>query len=1482
MKEQAVAKGQLHWELVQEKKVKLMEKDLMFEKEMIRRDMQRIHDIREHYRQDAGCTENDEGHGIGWFEKNLQRIGIDTSEHSGSTAAATAVKSLKELHDVMREKLPTSAQLQIESSKRMDKIRQTKKSTDVARKERERRQHRVHVEQQATQVAVEERKREEDLLAWLLTETQQYRKEAAGYELQRKRKEALWKQRESSQRAYAERAARESEEAYQRLKETARLERREQLAERKAEDERKKMRIAVGLGPPDSTTRENLEVSSDEEFDELAPQGSIGHGTQESTQRLASSLVQAESVEVDPAAAATIANSEELVSCVREVAVSEYLFNRGSWLSVQPTEAETRATVDRVLQRLGEFNVSADEAVPRLGSVVQSISKPRLATCVDANLPADWLPILSLTGSPAGLGEGRGKSQAMSFDIAQKLCQEFSYALIRPQEVINECIALAFRPPQEPDGGPSLNCLRQLGSDLLRAGSQEVTVAPTTIAEMIFRKIEVLSNPPPKPVEEEDPKAKKGKAKPKEEPPEPVRPQGIIILGFPVDLKQHAAWQAALRGYASPFLQLEESEENLQARVGTLLAPFWSASMASPLTALEDEKSDAVAAPAHLIRLQHPNQDYLTKAILKDAADESSWQVAPVADGEVKLTAYGQGFAQELAKSKCPVDRAWLFESAQVFENAFAQPLGSSCQNLQVEISEEADAAEACLSQIKGKITSWQQRKLPDEDLQKATEQELESEDGAKEEESALQQTIRDALLNEDLKEKLRTLWLKSLSAYLLGIKSILSEVDAEAAKFVTELVLLQRRFLDFLQRPDDKGLAVEDFLKTFTTKPPATQRQAEEIKSQVEELSDKLWLFASNRRQEAVEERENLMSGGFWEDIAAVNLRLAQRLQVLELMRFRTSAHILATVYRGDGEVVSTPFPHLEVPEGLSSLQEIASWLDSSAERLASVEASPDLDSAELLQAVVAERLGLTRRTRAISAWFYSRIETMRKQYEEAFLRMDDWIRSRVKEENESIRATSTLLLTPLPEEEDLLTQSLKSPLRRKSSQKTPSMGTIKNSAALRRRQAAQKVIVPHTLDIEIYTPPKLDVVPDAPSQGAAGRAVSRGGLNSRGSRTVAFSDRWTQEMLWGLFIRLSELGANATGGALSEDKLLQALLERRRAALSYETEQAAPTSWVKRNEDVLQLLCKSMVEPAWGAKAVDVTEFILALIYNENRLTWPSFEALEETRKFLEAEENAFDAERLQEYPDIPISEALFLKLPLWGAGPVPEDLKVWIYQVLACYDDEDSPVLPQRPGGKGPEALRELSARRLFLYFVLGIAPADGFHRLSRLLLPRSSFEASEDQPAAFRVKDMWTILYSQKGRPRKLVGTAPSLETFSLELWQEGQEPEAALAKAKAAPKAKGKGAVVEEEKPPPTPPKAEEATVALTEEALLLRPSVVRALCSHGGLLCRRRGLEALFTSASGGGACLTSTAAPTVELKSLLPSTDRELNPATS
>ncbi|CAK9003010.1 unnamed protein product [Durusdinium trenchii] len=1547
-KELAKKAGEQHWQGVQEKKFKLLEKDLDFEKEMIRRDQLRIAAVRNHYEQDCGFREGSEDFGIAWFEKNLQRIGIDTSEHSGTDVATIEAATLKELYEKMNDKLPTKAALQIESDKRMAKIRETKRETDIARKERARRQRRVQVEQQATAAAVEAKKREEELQAQQMLEAARRQREEAEAEEKKRRKQAQWEERVAKSVAYKDKFEAESEEAWQKFVEKAREER------------------AIKQKHQITTKFEDApeEVSSDEEKPVVAAPPERKRGS--IAAHMASkdkSMSEAQSVKDDESHSAApqieIAPAEELLSCARETVMMDYLFGRGDWTRFMPSEEETVAGLRRALSRLGEDGEAV--GVPRLGSVVQWLCKsspshthqalPEVRN--QAQLAKDFLPVVALAGNPAGLCSGQSPFAA---PLAERLSQEFGFSMIKPGEVVSECMSLAEKPPQEPDW-PILARMRELGKEALALRPHGVPHA--MLAEMIFRKIELLSAPAPKPVEEEDPKKKK-KDKKQEEAPEPVRPNGVLILNFPCEIWQSASWEASLQGSWSTLLKAHDAEENHQARLSTLLAPFWIEDIAAPVLKAEDaevaeaaEKADfdpSCVPSVRIVRLQYPDEATLQAAILKEVP----------AEFDAATGAFCQGVDQEIQSSTCAADQAWLFESAQVLSRSFGVPF-HNCHDVLVQDGEDGEetvpAAEACFKTIRELVAFWRRpmelpesepaasdaadeavadvpveaEAVPDAKGEEAVPEaeaapsgaDVEAEvaevaevaeaaEGENEEPDELFEDVEDLESHQvgdtiviaeayETREDFHTLWLQGLSSYLLGIRETLQEVDDLAGSFSKDLVYIQRRFLEFLQRPDDKALVLDEFLRGFPLRRNVApgSRQADEIQEQLQDLTDKLWVHANHRKQESVEERQRLLTDGFWEEKANAHLQLSYKLQAFELCRFKVAMAVLKWTYTGEKQGMDCfDVSALEEPSPeLSSLQELAAWLEESAERAAAaeptgieleastmdhnmepireedssfLEASVSIEKegtekSQLVAAIQAERRALSRKCRSIAAWTFARLEQMRAQYDEIFARMDDWIKDRVREENEAIKETERQLRIGRWEDEENHHTLVRTMTVRRSH-----TGTIKpapSSAAGKRRRDVLKVIVPRTLDVNVYAPPKLSVLTEMPTASTRPSSTASQGIGktSRPSGRPLAPEKWSQEMMWGLLTRLCDLGA---AGVCDAEQLLKALLERRHGALGLENEQVIPASWVVRPLAVYHLLCRTLVEPAWGATGIDMTEFFLALAHNENCIAWPTMEALEATRAFLCSEESSLGEEELAMYPDVAVSEELFGQLPLWPPGVCPPEIRRWMFQVLVCFAEAEV-RLPPKPGtGEGQGAEAAVTARRIFGYFGLAAAPARAFSQYCRLLLPSSLFAASEEdaQPQVL-VKDLWTILYSQKTRPPAMIAPVPDLATFCNNLLDEGKVPEA-VPKAKAKAKGKAKQEVEEEVEPPVVP---EEATVAFSEEVLLSRQTVMKSLCSHGGLLCRRRGLETLFPSAGSFQLKTAAEAAALKELQSLVP-----------
>ena len=146
--------------------------------------------------------------GIEQFEKNLQRLGIDTSanvdEGADPKGAAKGAEKPK------KEGKPLGG---FSYAATMNKIKEKKTLGDFARKERDRRRRKMQVDQARTQATVEKKKREEELIAKFGRSSVQDRRD--GYE--------EWKFRESKRIIEQLRLKKERDFESERGKETAAL-----------------------------------------------------------------------------------------------------------------------------------------------------------------------------------------------------------------------------------------------------------------------------------------------------------------------------------------------------------------------------------------------------------------------------------------------------------------------------------------------------------------------------------------------------------------------------------------------------------------------------------------------------------------------------------------------------------------------------------------------------------------------------------------------------------------------------------------------------------------------------------------------------------------------------------------------------------------------------------------------------------------------------------------------------------------------------------------------------------------------------------------------------------------------------------------------------------------------------------------------------------------------------------------------------------
>jgi hypothetical protein len=468
-----------------------------------------------------------------------------------------------------------------------------------------------------------------------------------------------------------------------------------------------------------------------------------------------------------------------------------------------------------------------------------------------------------------------------------------------------------------------------------------------------------------------------------------------------------------------------------------------------------------------------------------------------------------------------------------------------------------------------------------------------------------------------------------------------------------------------------------------------------------------------------------------------------------------------------------------------------------------------------------------------------------MREQLEEALRRMDDWIRDRVRVENDAIKVAIAIIQDGQWEFEENMHMSSsgrsrngsKNSLRNtpKKAQPSPTGGLLR-----KKRREVLKALEPRTLDVVLLQPLKLAVAP-APQ---ANLELPLG----RTSEAVT-QCRWSQNMLRAFLQNVVDRSSGAA--AVSAETLLAALLEQRSSGFRFDVD-LVPPLWVKRSEATLAAFCAALVNPEWGNVAVDVTEFFLALTFHERRIPWPTIEALVASRELIESRLEASDS-----YPDVQISEELFMELPLWDGKvsakltdePSAEQLpsmKRCIFRILACFEREGQARVPSL---SGPSSKESISARRMFTYLGLRNTPMEGLQAAVKLLLtmqPKAVVEEEAEEterPPEILVQNLWSILFSRLGRPALGVPKPPELADFCTDL-----VPPAPLEPVVEEKKGKpGKGAPIEappvEVEPPPPP---EKLTVVFDEAELLRKKAVLSGLCTHGGLLCHRRALKAFF------------------------------------
>eukprot|EP00742_Colponemidia_sp_Colp-10_P006325 GILJ01006779.1.p1 GENE.GILJ01006779.1~~GILJ01006779.1.p1 ORF type:complete len:1812 (+),score=440.28 GILJ01006779.1:171-5606(+) len=217
--EQWQQRGEESWKKNQEVKQDRERTELRFEMSLAEQTKRKAQAFKE-----SGVHEVESG--IDAFERNLARIGVDDRRgkdtDSGLVLSDSTISPLEHLK-TLSKRLPDNNTQRLEATVFMEKVRENKVETEIARKERERRRRRVLVDQAKTQEEAEMKKKEDELLEKLLKESKEERQLA--YESWRtaQYKQVIVENRKLREDLYEARRQKDLDESIQRDQEMFRV-----------------------------------------------------------------------------------------------------------------------------------------------------------------------------------------------------------------------------------------------------------------------------------------------------------------------------------------------------------------------------------------------------------------------------------------------------------------------------------------------------------------------------------------------------------------------------------------------------------------------------------------------------------------------------------------------------------------------------------------------------------------------------------------------------------------------------------------------------------------------------------------------------------------------------------------------------------------------------------------------------------------------------------------------------------------------------------------------------------------------------------------------------------------------------------------------------------------------------------------------------------------------------------------------------------
>ncbi|XP_009327735.1 PREDICTED: sperm flagellar protein 2, partial [Pygoscelis adeliae] len=144
--------------------------------------------------------------------------------------------------------------------------------------------------------------------------------------------------------------------------------------------------------------------------------------------------------------------------------------------------------------------------------------------------------------------------------------------------------------------------------------------------------------------------------------------------------------------------------------------------------------------------------------------------------------------------------------------------------------------------------------------------------------------------------------WEMVENAYMNTIKTILRCLRDEQHSVIYYLADVRKKFQDYLKRPDLKQEFVSQWQSDFNSIADDLREDEEtkaELHQRVTDLRDLLWDICDNRREEAEQERTDIMNDGWLPDHRGIAMNHFFSLMQVEVDRFQDTKRLLHDYYR-------------------------------------------------------------------------------------------------------------------------------------------------------------------------------------------------------------------------------------------------------------------------------------------------------------------------------------------------------------------------------------------------------------------------------------------------------------------------------------------------------------------------------------------------------------------------------------------------------